>query len=58
MKVWNFDLPHVHWFRQMRRHIRKAKDCPNVNEGYCRAAAIARMEFECAWALYKVSHAA
>lgn len=49
----NFDFksPHILWYQKWRQHIRCAKSNPSAQEGYCRAACIAQMEYVCNLAL-------
>jgi hypothetical protein len=35
------------WWRAYRDHLKNAKRFPEQAGGYCRAAMIARMEYEC-----------
>lgn len=39
-----FDL-HVIWFKVWRGHIASAKNEPNANDGYCRLACLAQMQY-------------
>lgn len=39
--------PSFIWWRAMINHIKNAKRFPEQAGGYCRAAVIARMEYEC-----------
>lgn len=47
MIAFDWKDPIYLWWRAFRDHIRNAKNAPEQALGYCRAAMIARMEYEC-----------